>query len=263
LVIGEPERYSFSKLSTFHTCKWGYYQRYIKGLTGKGNCYSSYGTLVHSIMERYAKGEFEVWDLANVFDWEFDLSITESFPTKLFGKDYDMRGSYYNDGLNFLSNFKGYSNYKILGVEERFEVPIKDWIFNGVIDLVFEDADGRLIIQDYKSKAKFSSKAEQAEYARQLYLYSLWAKEHYSRYPDLLRFLMFRKGNTVDIPFKIDGLNEAVDWAKDTVHKIRECWDYEATCDLFYSNNLCNHRDYCEMKIEPDLPKYYKGKKCS
>ena len=207
-----------------------------------------------------SKGDIELWDLASVFEWEFDSAIPEPFPTRLFGRAYDMRGSYYKDGVKFLSNFPGYPNCKILGVEEKFDVPFDDWIFNGVIDLVFEDADGRLIIQDYKSKGKFKSKAEQAEYARQLYLYSLWAKEHYGRYPDILRFLMFRKGKNVDIPFNIDDYNEAVGWAKATVTEIRDCWDYEATCDDFFSQQLCNHRKYCEMKIEPEKKKYYRSK---
>ena len=86
-------------------------------------------------MERYANEELELWDLASVFEWEFDTAIEEPFPTKLFGKDYDMRGSYYNDGLNFLSNFQGYGDSKILGVEEKFDIQIDDWT-NGFIDLV-------------------------------------------------------------------------------------------------------------------------------
>ena len=116
IKIQELERYSFSKLNSFHTCKYGYYQRYILGLKGEGNCYSSYGTLVHSIMERYAKGELKLNELADVFDWEFDNAIPEPFPTKMFGNPYDMRGNYYKDGINFLSNFKGYKDYNILGV---------------------------------------------------------------------------------------------------------------------------------------------------
>lgn len=208
-------------------------------------------------MERYANEELELWDLASVFEWEFDTAIEEPFPTKLFGKDYDMRGSYYNDGLNFLSNFQGYGDCKILGVEEKFDIQIDDWILTGFIDLVLEDENGKLIIQDYKSKKNFKSKAEQAEYARQLYLYSLWAKEKYGKYPDVLRFMMFRKGLNVDIPFSIESLNESIEWAKSTVHMIRDCWDYEATCDDFFGNNLCNYRNCCEMKVEPEPKKYY------
>jgi len=200
-------------------------------------------------MERYAKGELKLNELVSVFEWEFDSAIPEPFPTKMFGKPYDMRGNYYKQGVEFLSSFKGYSDYNILGVEKSFDVPIDDWTFNGIADLVFEDESGTLVVQDYKSKASFKSKAEQAKYARQPYLYSLWVKEQYKKYPDILRFVMFRKGLTIDIPFDYSSLLEARQWAIDTVADIRNCWSYEPTCDSFYGNSLCNHRAYCDSKV--------------
>ncbi len=245
---GAPkERFSFSKLSSFHTCKYGYKLTYIDHKKGCGNCFSSYGVEVHSIMERFAKGQLDLWNLADTYEWEFDTAVPELFPSTKFCKD--MRKLYYDQGLEYLNNFPGYPGKKILEVEAQFDYDIDDWVFNGVIDLVFEDEEGKLVIQDYKSKSSFKSKKEQAEYARQLYLYSLHIKEKYGRYPDLLRFMMFRKNATVDIPFETEKLNEAVDWAKDTVRQIRDCRDYSPTCDEFFSQYLCNHREYCENKI--------------
>lgn len=249
MVSNEKERYSFSKLSTFHTCKLDYYQRYILKRKGEGNCYSSYGSLMHSILERYAKGELALNELVDTFEWEFESSIPEAFPEKLFGKKYDMKGNYYKQGVEFLKNFKGYSDCNILGVEKSFDVPIDDWTFTGIADLIFEDSSSTLVVQDYKSKAGFSSKSEKAKYARQPYLYSMWVKEEYGKYPDVLRFLMFRKNITIDIPFDKTEFKEAVGWAKDTVSEIRSCWSYDPTCDSFYGNNLCNHRSYCESRV--------------
>lgn len=239
------ERYSFSKLSSWWTCPYGYKLRYIDHEHGVGNAFSSYGTLVHSIMERYANGEIEIWDLADIYEWEFDSAVSEKFP---WNKYTDLRKSYYKQGLEFLKSFEGYDKYKILGVEEEFELKIDDWIFNGVIDLVFEDEEGRLIIRDYKSKAAFKNEEEQHKYARQLYLYALRVKEKYGRLPDELQFLMFRKQNLVQIPFNADDAEEAKKWASDTVRVIREAFDYPPTCDAFYGENLCNHREYCELK---------------
>ena len=216
---------------------------------GEGNCYSSYGSLMHSILERYAKGEIALNELVDTFEWEFESAIQEPFPTKLFGKKYDMKGNYYKQGVEFLKNFKGYSDCNILGVEKSFDVPIDDWTFTGIADLIFEDSSSTLVVQDYKSKAGFSSKSEKAKYARQPYLYSMWVKEEYGKYPDVLRFLMFRKNITIDIPFDETAFKEAVGWAKDTVSEIRSCWSYEPTCDSFYGNSLCNHRSYCESRV--------------
>lgn len=241
------ERFSFSKLSSFHTCKYGYKLTYIDRLKGEDNCFSSYGTLMHSIFERYARGEIDLWSLADVYEWEFDTAVPEEFPSFKYCKD--MKKLYYEQGLNYLQNFSGYDDKKILEVESEFDYDIDDWTLNGVIDLVFEDKDGKLVIQDYKSKGCFKNKTEQAKYARQLYLYSLHIKQKYGKYPDYLRFLMFRKNITVDIPFDLKELDEAINWAKDTVKEIRECTDFEPSCDEFYSQHLCNHRNYCECKF--------------
>ena len=200
-------------------------------------------------MERYAKGELKLDELVPIFEWEFDLAIPEPFPTKMFGKPYDMRGNYYKQGVEFLSNFKGYDDCNILGVEKSFDIPIDDWMFTGIADLIFEDSSGTLIVQDYKSKKTFQSKSERGKYARQLYLYSLFVKSSYNKYPDVLRFLHFRSNKYTDIKFDIRTLEEAVSWAKNTVKEIRSCWDYEPTCDEFYGNNLCNYRGVCESKI--------------
>lgn len=214
---------------------------------------------MHSIMERYAKGEIDLWDLPSIYEWEFDAAVPEPFPSSSFCKD--MRALYYKQGLEYLQNFPGYDDRTILEVEAKFDLDIDDWIFNGVIDLVYKDKDGRLIIQDYKSKSSFKNKKEQAEYARQLYLYALYVKEKYGKYPDALQFSMFRKNNVIEIPFSEDNLNEAVDWAKETVKAIRECWDFTPTCEEFFSENLCNHREYCDCKVEPSTKKPIRRRK--
>lgn len=245
-IADEQERFSFSKLSSFHKCKYGFKQTYIEHKKGIGNCFSSYGLEIHSIMERYAKGELDLWDLVDIYNWEFDAAVPEQFPSTKFCKD--MRKLYYDQGLNYLKNFPGYNKYNILEVEETFDIQIEDWIFTGIIDLVFEDENGNLIIQDYKSKSSFKNNQEKKEYARQLYLYALHIKEKYGKFPKILRFMMFRKQTPIDIIFNENDYNEAILWAKNTVQEIRSCQDYPPSCETFYSQNLCNHREYCDKK---------------
>lgn len=196
-------------------------------------------------MERYAKGEVEIWDLPRLYEWEFESAIPEKFP---FNKYVKLRDSYYKQGLDFLKSFQGYDKYKILGVEQDFDSEIADWVFNGIIDLIFEDKNGKLIIRDYKSKASFKNAEEQREYARQLYLYSKYVFEKFGRFPDELQFLMFRKNTLIQIAFDLGDYQEAIDWANDTVKTIRDAFDYPPRCDAFFSENLCNHRKYCDLK---------------
>ena len=204
-------------------------------------------------MERYDKGELKLEDLADVYEWEFTSAVPEKFP---WNKYVDLKESYYNAGLNFLKSFKGYDDFKLLGIEEEFKIPIDNWLFVGIIDLVMEDKNGKLIIRDYKSKASFKNDVEQKKYARQLYLYSLYVKEKYGRYPDELQFMMFRKNKPIAIEFNEDDLAESLEWAKNTVAIIREAFDYPATCDEFYASNLCNHRKYCALKTRQKYKKY-------
>ena len=239
------ERYSFSKLSSWWVCPYGWKLRYIDHQPGIGNAFSSYGTFVHSIMERYANGEVDIWDLPRIYEWEFDTAVPEKFP---YNQYVVLRDSYYKQGLEFLKAFQGYDDYKILGVEQNFDTDIDDWVFNGIIDLILEDKNGKLIIRDYKSKASFKNEAEKREYARQLYLYSTYVYNKFGRFPDELQFLMFRKNDLVQIPFNKNDFNESIKWAKDTVKTIREAFDYPPRCEDFYAANLCNHREYCELR---------------
>lgn len=248
-VEANLEHYSFSKLSSWWTCPYGFYLRYILKEAGISNAFASFGTLVHGIMERYAKGKTRKEDLADLYEWQFDSAVPEKFP---YNKYVNLRDSYYKQGLMFLKDFEGYDNYEILGVEEEFELKIDDWTFVGVIDLVFRDEEGRLIIRDYKSKASFKNAEEQHKYARQLYLYALFVKEKYGEYPEELQFLMFRKNRIpLSISFDENDLQEAVSWAKNTVATIRNAFDYPAQCDDFYGSNLCNFRETCKLKPRP------------
>lgn len=240
------ERYSFSKLSSWWVCPYGYYQRYIEHKAGIGNAFASFGTLVHELLEKYAKGEAELWDLPQMYEWMFDAAVPEKFP---YNRYTNLKKSYYEQGLSFLKRFQGYENVEILGVEEEFTVDIDDWQLTGFIDICFRDENGKLIIRDYKSKASFKNDAERHQYARQLYLYSIYVHQKYGVYPDELQFLMFRKKDEpVRIEFNMDDFNEAVQWAKDTVQIIRGAIDYPAQCEDFYASNLCNHREYCLLK---------------
>lgn len=206
---------------------------------GIGNAFAQVGTLAHSILERYANGELKCGELAKVFKKEFSQEVTLEFP-EFF---HDLRDIYYKGTLAYFKQFNGFGDYKILSAEEKFEVEIDDWIFNGVIDLRLEDKDGNLIIEDHKSKSSFKNKEEQKKYARQLYLYAHYIIEKYGVTPKTLVFNMFRKQKLLEIPFNQEDYKEALEWARNTVAQIRKEDTYEPTKDDFYCGNLCDFRD--------------------
>ena len=244
-VIVEKEKYSFSKLSTFQQCKYQYYLNYIEKRKGEDNAFSQYGTFVHSILERHAKGELAVYELLDVYRDEYENAVTHEFPPN---KYVDLSESYYHDGYEFLKNFDGLDGLEILGVETRFKELLDDFYYTGVIDLTYKDVDGGIVVQDWKSKSKFANKAEQNKYARQPLSYGLHIIRKYKTPPKTLRFYMFRKQGIIDIPFTTQEYENALGWVKDTVKEIRECKDWDATPDKFFCDELCNFRDTCEFK---------------
>lgn len=241
------EKYSFSKLSTFQQCKYQYYLSYIARLKGEGNAFSEYGSFCHEILEKYSNDQLGIYELADVYEENYIYKVEHEFPDSFV----DLADLYYNDGKTFFENFEGLGDIKVLGVEKRFEHEIKPededpFMFTGIIDLLYEDEEGRLVVHDWKSKSKFKTKAEQKKYARQLYLYSMYVKEQYGRYPDILRFYMFRKNTPINIEFNKDDFDEAIKWAKDSVHEIRHCNEFPAFYDEFFCKNLCDYRNDCE-----------------
>lgn len=243
-MVKKPERYSFSKLNSFDMCPLSWYKNYVLHEEKADNAFALYGTLIHSLMERYEKGELELSALTPTFEWEYETALNGvKFPPN---KWTDLGNSYYNSGLEFLSTYEGLEGKTILGVEQTFDIPIDDWIFTGVIDLAFRDEENKLVIRDWKSSKRWTGDAL-TEHARQPYLYSLWVKQQYGQYPDVLQFYHFREGKTADIPFREADLAEAIDWARKSVDKIRTAWVWEATPPSeFWCQNICSTRLNCE-----------------
>lgn len=210
------------------------------------NAFAQYGTFGHKIFEEYANGKLEVYEMVDKFKDEFSSKVTMKFPKN---KYCNLQDSYFADGINCFTEFDGLDDYEILGAEDEFLENINDdFNLKGYIDLILKDADGKIIVQDHKSKAKFINKKEQYAYARQLYLYSYRIYKKYGEYPNILRFNMFRKQLVVDIPFNKIDFDESMEWMQKTVTGIRTCNDFPHTYNQFMCNNLCNHRKTCEYK---------------
>jgi hypothetical protein len=156
-----------------------------------------------------------------------------------------LQQSYYSDGYEFLKNFDGLDDLKILGAEVRFKEPLDDFIYTGVIDLIYRDGNDGIVVRDWKSKSKFTNKKEQSEYARQPLSYGLHILSKFKQPPVLLQFFMFRKNNIINIPFSQKEYEDALKWIRESVQEIRLCKEYPAAPDQFFCGNLCDFRNTC------------------
>ena len=245
------QRFSYSKLSTANNCMLEFIMRYLMGEESADNCYSQYGTFIHHLLDRWAKGTTEIYQLITEYEDEYENYVTEPFPRLRNGKDSSQK--YFDEGYEFLSGFTGLpEEYIIVEAEKKFDIQIEDFIFNGIVDLILKDKDDNYVILDWKSKGGFKSDEEEAEYRRQLYLYSHYIKEEYGAFPIKTVFYCFREQKIYEREFDIDAYNESMKWMFDTVKKIRQ---FYCKYDYFYCNTLCGFRYGCPLKVEVESNK--------
>lgn len=246
--------YSFSKLKTFYNCKLYYYMHYYdKSLQEESHGTSEFGSFVHEILEKYAKGELEIYELLPYYKEHYSQNVVSSFSLKMsenFSKDMAQR--YYESGENFLENFSGF-DFDILDAELQFDLPYSNLFFlNGKIDLIArKDEDIYLI--DYKSKGNWKSKSEKEEYSKQLYLYAWAIKQIYGVFPKKMAFYMFRINKWEWFDFSEQKMFEVLNWAKNVVEEIESEFDFSPETDNngnivvdFWKRNFCGIRNSCK-----------------
>ncbi len=225
------KKWSFSSVKLFEQCPYAFYLKYVEGQTEKPNAFAMVGSLVHSILERYFKGELYAFELADVFEREYPTVVTERFPF------FNMYKAFYGKSLDYLQNFDGIDG-KIVGVEEKLETRFGDYDFIGYADLILRDDTG-LVIVDHKSHSAFKTKKEREDYFRQLYLYAECVKRKYGEYPHKLVFNMFRIPKMEEDFFSTDKCKDSVDWFVKNVGKILSCKDWDCKIDSWYCEKLC------------------------
>lgn len=226
-------RWSFSKIAAFHQCPMSFYLTYVEN-PGRDDelpgYFSEYGTLMHSILEQYYKGELPEFCLADEWRSRYENEVVVApppFPKNFGEKNYDAAVSY-------LENFDGLPDgYEVISVEKKFVIDIGGYAVSGIADLVIGNPqDNEVIIVDHKTKSAASMKKEYQLYRKQLYLYAIWFKEWTGSYPTKLRFNMVKDGSVIDEDFDEAMVEETKQWFLDGIHEIEEC-------DLFENWTTC------------------------
>ena len=251
--IDKNHVYSYSQLSSFNECPYEFYLERIERdedgnrLKQESNAFAEQGTLIHDIIDKWAKGELKTEELALEYDVRFEDEVPTPFPRMM--KDY--RAKAFQLGYDYFANFDEFKGLKIIGTETRFETTIADRKFVGIIDMVAEDEEtGELIVLDHKSKTLRSFKQNEDEMYRQQLLYSKYIYEQYGRFPDKLMFNLFKEmGMRMSRPFFKEQYDAAMKWAEDTIHDIEsfEMLDFlDTKTQDFFCENLCAMRKYCD-----------------
>lgn len=238
--------WSYSRLQSFCQCPWGFAQRYLYGEKSETNFYAAYGSLVHEIHERWYKGTLSEKQIIPAFVDGF-VSLPDTEPER--------RSTYLLSGLNYFGR-DIYTPEKIVGVERRVRFHTGPYRFQGIIDLMYEE-DGGLVILDHKShdlqprsgRAKPTVKDQELDsYLRQLYLYAHACRELKLGQVTKLVFNCFRSGALVEEPYSAAAELEAVNWAVDTIQRIENTAQFLPNPDWFFCRNLCDTRSICDYR---------------
>ena len=243
--------WSYSRVNSFDSCPGAWFLKYIRGQHEEAMFYSSFGKLVHSIIEQYYRGTIKKEDMLMAFLTRFNTEVSGDKPdSKIVDK--------YIDGVaSYLESFSPLP-YEMVDVEKFVRFRLGDKNFVGIIDFI-GNKDGDICIVDNKSgdirprsKRKYPTQndMELDEKLRQLYLYSTAIFNEYGRFPKKLCFNCFRTGVLVEEPFIEKAYKDTVEWALEEIKKIESEELFIADPEYFKCNWLCGFNKSCEEFAE-------------
>lgn len=245
--------WSYSRLSSFSSCPYGWYLHYIEQEPEEDNWYAVHGSLVHEILEAIANKEMSLDEASMYYADHYDDNleyISEKIKDSTYEKCSDFFATY---DFNYLKD------NEVVGAEVHLPFTIGDSDFHCYIDLLLKNKDGEYIIFDYKSSAypfkkngKDLLKSQEnifQDHKRQLYLYAEAVKQNYGKYPIELSWLHFKDSKVASIPFDMQNLEETVNWAKKNIEEITKEEEFPPNLNNFIMcNSLCGYRHSCLYK---------------
>lgn len=246
-LIIKDMRWSYSRINAFQECRYSWFLKYIKEVPSKSLFFSDYGKFMHKILEMYFTGLLKKEELSEYYISNFFSNVSGTPPSM------EIFNSQFEAGLDYLYFFN-FPIKDISAVEKEVNFDIGGYEFLGFIDIIAENGS---IILDHKSrnlkprsgkKKPLKSDLELDEYLKQLYLYSIPAKEMYGKYPDKLMFNCFKIDTIICEDFDENKLEESKQWILSEIDKITNNDDWKPHLSFFKCNYLCDVADSCEYK---------------
>lgn len=262
-LLNDNHVYSYSQINSFDECPYSFYlQRIEKTKNLASNAWAERGTLIHDLLDQWAKGNLKKEDMVSEYDRRYGDEVVTAFPP--FMKNQASKA--YQSGIDFLKNFDEFKGYKIISSEEKFTVDLmlndgSTRKFTGVIDLILRrEWTNELIICDHKSKSADAFKKAEKEMWKQQYLYSQYVYEQYGEWPAELMFHLFGDdGSKPTKPFDLKEFRDSIKWAGDCISRMESftMLDWLSCKDSsdFYCQNLCSPRWECPKSVEKPLTK--------
>lgn len=241
--------WSFSRVEAYESCPHRWYLRYIRRCKERDKFYSSYGSFLHRLIEKYYNGEITKAEMLTTFLRDFKKEV------RGFRPKASTLQKFIDGAVEYLTNFEPFP-YKMVAVEKKVEFEIEGIKFIGYIDFLGQDeSDGEFVVIDNKSRdlkprstrAKPTVKDKELdEILRQLYIYCVAVEQEYGKLPKALCINCFRTGVFINEPFNMEAYEEAKKWVLEKIATISEDEDFEANPNVFQCFWICGVSDNCE-----------------
>ena len=253
-LLGENHVYSYSQLSAFDECRYGFYLRRIEGIEEESsNAFAERGSLIHDLLDMWAKKILTKEDMVEEYKRQYSEKVITAWPRMLASKGYAAKA--YDQGIQFLENFDEFDGYEVLSAEEKFtiDLPLSNGEtrpFVGIIDMMLQEkCSGDLIICDHKSKSLQSFKKDENKMYRQQLIYATYALKKYGEVARLMFHLFNEGGVKPQRLFSTQDYDEALEWASKQIIGIEDASIVDwLTCKEkpdFYCTELCSARKNC------------------
>ena len=245
-------KYSFSSVSSFETCPYGFKLTYLDAVPRESNFFSVFGSYCHDILEKFFRGELEVWDLADYYEENYTKFMTIPPPPYPAG----MGSQYFDDGLFFFENFEfDKDKYEILLIEDKIELKHKDFSLVIKPDLILKNKEtGKLVLLDYKTSKLKGNKYDDKkmeDYKRQFYLYVFFYWIAKGIEIDKIFVWFIRNNQFKEIPIDRFKMQETIEWFENGITKIKNEMEWKANTDKsnnYFCSFLCSVKNSCIYK---------------
>lgn len=249
--------WSFSRLHAWEQCPYAFYLKYIEQRDGESNYYAANGKCMHEVFEAILTSQIPLDECTQCYADKYDL-ICET--TKQSTMD-----STYEKCMDYLCTIDGIDleKYEILGVELKLDFNIGKYKFVGYADLVVKNKkSGEVILVDHKQATHFMKKdgtplKNQLEnflaYRHQMYIYCKGLKDCFGINVNKIIWHHFKdNGELTIIPFETDEYEETLQWAVNTIEKIKRDRKFLNKRSYVLCSSLCDYRNDCEYKNEDE-----------
>lgn len=238
--------WSYSRISCFDQCPYRWYMKYISGMDEEPMFYTSYGSFMHKLIEKYFTGKLTKSEMKLEFLSNFSKEVKGQRPPA------GTVEKYIKSGIKYLDGFEPFP-FNMIGVELKVDFTINGNRFVGFIDYLGEK-DGEYYIVDNKSrdlkprskrKKPTQKDKELDDMLVQLYIYAAAVKEKYGKFPKALCFNCFKSQTFIVEPFNKDAYERAIEWATKSIEIIKNEEDFLPSVDYFSCYNLCGLGSEC------------------